>query len=304
MGLTSHPNGLSSFGLPVIGGGPMLTTGNVFFVDSTDGLDSNAGTEPTAAFATIDYAVGKCTASNGDVLFVMPGHSETLGNETIDLDVAGISVIGLGNGPDRPNINFGHASSQIDIGANDVTVANITCTPTITTVLGAFDVETTVTDTKLLNIEALDGATGLEFVDFILVNEACTRTTIDGLNYHHISDATQAQTAISLTEASDRVQISNFWIEGSGAGWVAGIQGLATLSTRILIEEGTITCDDEPGIELFTGTTGTISNVCIFSDLGTIDAASVADGCAHYNVLYVEVGNEAGTLVKTESADD
>jgi hypothetical protein len=304
MGLTKFPNGVSSFGIPVIGSGPVLTTGSVFFVDSNTGSDNNQGKDSTTPLATLDYAVSLCTASKGDVIFLMPGHTETLGNEQIDLDVAGISVLGLGTGPDRPNFNFGHANSQIDIGANGITVANITCTPTITVVAGAFDIEAAVTDTQLLNIEALDGASGLEFVDFILVKAGCDRTNIDGLNYHHISDATEAQTAVSLVGASDRVRIANFWIEGSGAGWVAGIQGITTLSTRILIEEGVITADAEPGIELLTNTTGTIKNVSIFGDLATIDAATVADKCAHFDVKYVEVGNEAGTLVKTESVDD
>ena len=60
----------------------------------------------------------------------------------------------------------------------------------------------------------------------------------------------------------------------------------------------------EPGIELLTGTTGIIQDTYIFTDLATIDAATVADGMAHFEVYYVEVGNEAGTIVKTPSVDD
>ena len=75
-------------------------------------------------------------------------------------------------------------------------------------------------------------------------------------------------------------------------------------STRGLIQNGTITSDAEPGISMAAGATGVIRNVDIFTDLATIDAATVAAGMAHFNVRYCEVGDEAGTLVKTESVDD
>ena len=71
----------------------MLTTGNVFFVDSGASLavDSTAhGDSPERPFATLDYAVGRCTANNNDVVYVMAGHSETLtADSAVDLDVAG-----------------------------------------------------------------------------------------------------------------------------------------------------------------------------------------------------------------------
>ena len=288
-----------------------VSTGERFFVDSGSATATDAATagrNPDKPFATLDYAIGQCTANNGDIIYVMPGHVESLGAAaTIDADVAGISIIGLGNGPDRPRIDYDATDAQFDIGANGVRVENITFRPSIAEVVGGIDIEAAVTDTVLKDIEALPGEAGDgtdEFVDFILVKAGCTRTTIDGLKYSHHASCGGAQTAISFVGASDRCRVANFWIEGSGAGWVAGIEGITTLSTRILIENGTIVCDAEPGIELLTGTTGVIKNVDIFSNLATIDAATVADGCAHFDVKYCEVGNEAGTLVKTESIDD
>ena len=103
-------------GVPV---GGEFTTGSTFFVHGTTGSNSNDGKKPSTAFATIDYAIGQCTATKGDIVYAMPGHTET--TATITCDVAGVSIIGLGRGSARPTV-------QASAGAVDtvnVTAANV-----------------------------------------------------------------------------------------------------------------------------------------------------------------------------------
>ena len=57
-------------------------------------------------------------------------------------------------------------------------------------------------------------------------------------------------------------------------------------------------------IEMLTGTTGILGNNWCFTNLATIDAAIVADGCANFDNLYVEVAPEAGAGIGTLSVDD
>src|SRR3990167_10978149 len=108
--MSNFNHGVKSFGVPVLPGiGGNVYTGNVFFVDSgnVDGDDSPSAGTKQYPFTTIDHAVGKCTANNGDLIIVMPGHTETVTAAAgLDLDVAGITLIGVGNGSDRPTINF------------------------------------------------------------------------------------------------------------------------------------------------------------------------------------------------------
>jgi hypothetical protein len=83
------------------------TTGSVFWVApaasytvegrSYSASDDNDGLSPERAFRTIDYAVGKCTANVGDVIVAMPGAHTATG--TITVDVAGITITGMGGGP-------------------------------------------------------------------------------------------------------------------------------------------------------------------------------------------------------------
>lgn len=126
MGLTNFPNGVASFGMPVLGTSEeTITTGNVFFVDSGTGVDeSRLGRSPSQPYATIDYAIGQCTANNGDIIFVMPGHAESP-TAAITMDVAGVWVRGLGWGNDRPTVTSSNATNFVAMSAASCRISNI-----------------------------------------------------------------------------------------------------------------------------------------------------------------------------------
>lgn len=287
-----------------------FSTGKRIFVNATTGSDAGGyGYAPGAPVATIDYAVSLCTDNANDIIYVMPGHVETLDDSVgIDIDVDGVSVIGLGNGPDRPRIDYDHADGIFSIGGSGVLVENITFRPSVATVTIGIDIEAAETDTTIRNCEFLIGEEGDGTDEFVLgidIKAGCTRTLIEGLLYAHHASCGGAQAAVILTGASDLVTIKDCVFQGpTGAAANACIEGITTLSTRLLIDNCICVSDAEPGIELLTGTTGVIRDTVIFSDLGTIDAATVADGMAHFNVQYVETGNEQGALVKDPSVDD
>ena len=106
------------------------TTGNIFFVDSgssTGGTSAGFGSNPDAPFTTIDSAIGQTTANNGDIIYVMAGHSETLtGASAITCDVAGVTIIGLGRGTARPTLLLdAGASVSIVVSAANVRWENV-----------------------------------------------------------------------------------------------------------------------------------------------------------------------------------
>lgn len=130
MPLTNFPFGVSSFGVPVLGSGPIFTTGNVFFVSSTEPLRADVtanGTSPSVPFATYDYAIGRCTANNGDYIVLMPNHAETItGVGGITVDVAGVTTIGMGHGAQRPRFLMDGASSvTYVVSAADHVISNV-----------------------------------------------------------------------------------------------------------------------------------------------------------------------------------
>jgi len=287
---------------------PGYTPGETFFVHSGTGTDgAGYGRNPDSPVATIDYAIGLCTANKGDVIYVLPGHNEGLGNAQIAVDVDGISIIGLGRGSAAPRIDFDHANASIDISADGCTLRNLRLLPSVTAVLIAVDVVAGATDTLLDGLETLPGEDGAgvdEFANTVDIKAGCDRTRVENCTLTQHASAAGVIACVKLTGASDGVIVRNCVAWTAGAGLVAPINGDTTLSTNLLIENCTLTTDAEPGIELLTGTTGVIRNVDIFSNLATIAAATVADGMAHFRVRYVEVGNESDAVVKTASIDD
>lgn len=97
---------------------------DIFYVDSGAGSDVNDGRDPAFPLASIDGAVNKCTASQGDVILVQPGHAETLTTQ-ISLDVIGVSIIGVGEGTLKPQLTINAVIDGIDIGAANCRVENI-----------------------------------------------------------------------------------------------------------------------------------------------------------------------------------
>jgi len=113
------PNGATMRGLPVLN----TYGGDVFWVDSGAGANTGKGTFDKP-FATIDYAIGRCTASNGDMIMVKPGHAETLA-ANITMDVIGVTVYGLGQGTLRPTITVGAFDGTVAMTAANSAMYNV-----------------------------------------------------------------------------------------------------------------------------------------------------------------------------------
>jgi hypothetical protein len=71
MGLSNFPRGVSSFGIPMLGGFAGIPfSGNYFFVNPTSGSDGNKGTSPGQPFKTIQGALLHCVSGNNDCIFL------------------------------------------------------------------------------------------------------------------------------------------------------------------------------------------------------------------------------------------
>lgn len=124
--LTNYPNGLTSFGVPVMGGATVpTTTGNYWFVSSLTGASANSGKSPAQPFATLAQAVSAATASNGDIIILMPGHAESLtASAAVTIDKAGLYIIGLGQGATRATFTWSTSTAAQMIISGAQTVIN------------------------------------------------------------------------------------------------------------------------------------------------------------------------------------
>lgn len=118
---SNYPNGLASFGIPIIGGGGIpAATGTYFFVDPA-GNNGNDGLSIDRPVATITRALALCTDGAGDVILVAPGAY----NETVTVSKSNVTIIGLG-GRGAAYIEPSTAGAEgMQVTADDVTVINL-----------------------------------------------------------------------------------------------------------------------------------------------------------------------------------
>lgn len=241
--MTDFNNGLSSFGFPLIGSGPYITTGNVWFVHGPAGtgigVDANGrGTNKKRPFASIEYALGKAQASKGDIIFAMPGHVETVGSAgAVTVDVAGVSIIGLGRGANRPQINFTATASTMPVSAASVHLENLRFTNGVDEVVNALPI--TGDDVTLLNCQYRD-ITGIG-VNPILATGA-DRLKIIGFEYLGDRSADSNDAAIQLAGCVG-VEIAHSHISVRAA--TAAIECITTLSSQVRIHD----CNIDLGLD-------------------------------------------------------
>lgn len=302
--MTNFVGTLSVNGVPVLGGGGgtiPATTGNTFFVDSGTGNNNNSGAVPTEPLATIDAAVGLCTASNGDIIIVMPGHAENISAATsLVVDVAGVQIIGLGHGRNRPVLTFTATAGSIEMDAANTRLSNIVLFSSISAVVVGINVD--ANDVTLDNLEFGYDATGDDFITMIDV-DAFDRCVIENCYFGAESGAAGAGEAIRLDDAN-YVRIVNNRFSGQWSD--AAIVGEGAAGTDLLIANNFIynaDTSDGNGIGLTVAFTGVIAN----NSIGTLYATSVATILDPGSCLCLEnyVGNaidEKGIVVPTTAA--
>lgn len=253
--IDNYPGGFTN-GI-LIRGMPLQVThpGKIFWVyngtnvlpNQRAGSDGNDGTF-NAPFATLDYAIGKCTASRGDIIMIKPGHAENVSAASgITVDVAGIAIIGLGSGSLRPKFSFTAAAATYVVSAANVTHYNIEWQANFADVAIMLDVSGvdgltfdncrfTEAGTDLNYVIAVDLATGADDIAFnnctFIGNDAANDSCINGVAHDgfymkncYLAFNTAQTSVVGLVATSGNV--TNTWIDNcafrsniDGALWV------------------------------------------------------------------------------------
>lgn len=290
MGLSNYPNGFAD-GI-TIRGVPLTVAhpGQIFFVNGSSvlapggisGSDGNPGTYQKP-FATIDYAIGRCTASRGDIIFVMPGHTETISAAAgIAMDVAGVAVIGLGVGSLRPTINFTATASTLTMSAANCCLKNILCTGGIDAVVSMIVVS--AADCTIEGCELRD-VTG-QMTNGILTTAGANRLKI--LDHVHNGDAAAGTNAAIAIVGGDRIEITAKEIDGNFA--VGGIDVRTTATTNLYVHDVgrffTRNAADIFLVDTITASTGQIGpNINLRL---TDNAANITEACTGATFVYMQ----------------
>src|SRR3990167_547649 len=92
-------------------------------------------------YTTIQAAVNAAAASRGDVIVVLPGYDNTLGRAD-SWTTAGVHIVGIGNGENKPIIRYGAITDEVGIAANYVHVKNLRFLADFDSVARAVDLDT------------------------------------------------------------------------------------------------------------------------------------------------------------------
>lgn len=183
---SNYPNGFAD-GV-VIRGVPLHVAypGKVFWVyngtallpNQKNGSNGNDGSF-NAPFATVDYAISRCTANRGDIVFVKPGHAESFSAaDGFDLDIAGVAVIGLGHGTLAPSFTLANAAADVNVSAANCTLYNVRFVPSVTDVVRG--VQVTAANATLKNLVTLDAGATNEILTLVKAT-GTTDNEADGL---------------------------------------------------------------------------------------------------------------------------
>ena len=292
------------------------TSGKVFYVSNVTtaaalapgaigGSNGNDGLSPQRPFSTIDYAVGQCSASRGDVIYPLPGHVETVTAAAgLDLDVNGISIIGIGSGALKPRVNFTTAvGADMDVDAANITVRNILFTGGIDALTGPLDIN--AADCKLIDCEWRD-VTG-QATDVIVTDATADRLLIQ--NYRH-DGATAAGTNAGIAiVGGDGIVIDGLRMDGNFA--VGGIDIRTTATTDLEVRNvvfRTRNAADIFLIDTITASTGMIGpNIYIRLQDNAANITEAITGATFVvfdDVYVVNAANEKAMLINWTASTD
>ena len=271
---------------------------NVWYVHSGTGADTNDGKRADYPFATIDAAIGAATANQGDVILVMPGHAEDIADATtFQVDVAGLTIIGLGHGRNRPTFTFTNTAGSIEIDSDNTVISNLVFISSITAVVVGMNV-----DADYCTIDGCEWNYDETGDDFILAMDidAVTGTIVQNC-YVRAEEAAGATAAIRLDAAPDTIIRNNRFIgrytqtisgtTGSAAA-STGIQLLNNLLENVLTSSGLV-------VDMHDSSTGLIAGNFLASGDSTTAVAGLLDpgNCKCFENYVCNAADETGGIV-------
>ncbi len=274
------------------------TTGEIFFVHSGTGTDAAGyGQTPDKPLATLDYAVGLCTANKGDRIFLMPGHAETIAGATgCVLDIAGVEVIGMGRGALTPTFTLATATTAtISVTAANCKIKNVRIVSDLADVAAGVTAAATADGLVLEDCEFRDGGATKELVIGVSLAAACDDPKIRRCKFVMTAAGDNAS-AVKFVGACARPEIEDCYFYGD---WdAAAIDGATAAGTVFKIARNmAVNLDAGAGlaVSLHNSTTGQVVDNRLFGNkTNTVPLA--AAGCWVAENYTAAAVNESGII--------
>ena len=303
MGFTNFPNGVTSLGIPQIGGGIPVTGGSYFFVDSGStgtATGANVGTWDNP-YTTLMAAYAACTASAYDVIVMKAGHAETMATDTgWALNKIGVAVVGLGRGDGRPVLTLTGTTTAatIAVSAANQTFHNFVVKIGFTEIIAIWTVS--AAHVTFDAVDFVENTTAFQALSYILTTAAGDYLRVKNCDIRQVTAAIGNAPCISLVGADD-VTIENnriFWI-GANNAITSGIQSVGTVALRALLKDNLLHITGGTNvipITMLASSTGMAFNNHVFSTKTAL-AGSIALANLYGSQNYAENAVNKGAVL-------
>lgn len=302
-------NGPLYKGRPV--GDPIQGRGRYWYVDSQ--IDHVDGTSPDDAVGTIVELFSGSRVAAFDTIVCLPGHSETITAAAgIAHNVANVSVIGLGQGAQRPTVNLGTATTaSIAVSAANALWQNMRILSTFADVVTGFDV--TAAGFNLLGCTGGDSAVDLNLKSLV---KATSTTDGNANNIRLIGNKFISQDAATLGFFIHSADVLGADIEDNMI--VSEGTGLATIFTSLTgkdirmcsVRRNVLSTKATAGALAYSNDTASPNNSGIIADnyIGHADVTGqmslgVVGGCRMFNNLAVSTDALSGFVIPAIDVD-
>lgn len=221
MPLSNYPNGFR-YGVSIRNVPLALThPGQVYYVGNSSVISPGArgasnGNDGSylAPFSTLEYALSRCVANRGDIIFIKPGHAETIADATtLTFDKAGVAIIGQGQGALRPTFTFTTANTaNIPVTAANITVHNCLFVANFAAIASVF----TLTAAPEFAVDSCEFRDTSSILNFVTIVTTVVSTNNDGLVFTNNKvfglGTTAATTPIKIAATHSRLTINDNFI--------------------------------------------------------------------------------------------
>ena len=216
---------------------------------------------------------------------------------------SGVTIIGLGNGSNRPTFTWHATDATWTITAANVTIRNIRTTVDVDEIVSMFSVS--AAGVTLDGVDFVEG-TG-QAIQWLLTTAAADQLTIQNCRHVQLTAANSAQKWIQIVGTDGFRCVDNtFQIVGNASTSSHLISGSTALVyceiARNLIQfiGGTISIC----INLVTGSTGIIADNRLATGTSCPTATVITgDGCFMFNNLWADTAAASGLLAPTADSD-
>jgi hypothetical protein len=244
----------------------------------------------------------QCTAAVGDLIVVAAGHAESVASAgAIACSKSGVTVLGLGNGLNKPLITFATSTAaSITVTAANVTWRGVNFKTIIDELVVAFSVSAAYLTIE--DCEWIDNTSTAQALSFLLTTAAGTDLKIQRCKFVQSTAAAGTQRWIELVGA-DRADISDnvFRLALSDVATCAVIKQTTTLCKDIRIARNDIvmtgyTANLVSAILLGNTTTGNVLDNRIGSNVAANTTINDAPGCYSFNNLCTNAVDKSGIV--------